>query len=172
MKMSGPLSVKMSFHLPHTLRRLSLGHTNCHLLCCLHELVAGLDDRLGLHGGSLPDVESLEFDLGERRLSYPMLCDELPKYLKSDGGSYDDLNTPALISLSTSIFNILPSWHFGRQATIIQIVHLVYVSSRARSGDLFSQIIEVCPIHENKGRVSLREAMQGHHHLLWYLSSL
>ena len=158
--------MKMSFHLPHTLRRLSFGHTNCHLLCCVHELVAGFDGRLGLHEGSLPDVESLEFDLRERRLSYPMLCGELPKYLKSDDGRCDDLNTPALIYPSTSLFNVLPSWHFGRQTTIIQIVHLVYVSSRARSGDTFSQIIEVCPIHENKGRVSLREAMQGHHHLL------
>ena len=96
MKMSGPLSVKMSFHLPHILRRLSFGHTNCHLLCCLHELVAGLDGRLGLHGGSLLDVESLEFDLGERRLSCPMLCGELTEYLKSDGGRYDDLNIPQL----------------------------------------------------------------------------
>ena len=96
MKMSGPLSVKMSFHLPHTLRRLSFGHTNCHLLCCLHELVVGLDSRLGLHGGSLHDVESLEFDLGERRLSYLMSYGEFSKYLKSDGGRYDDLNIPQL----------------------------------------------------------------------------
>ena len=88
--------MKMSFHLPHTLRRLSFGHTNCHLLCCLHELVAGLDGRLAFHGGSSPDVESLEFDLGERRLSYLMFCGELPKYLKSDGARYDDLNIPQL----------------------------------------------------------------------------
>ena len=88
--------MKMSFHLPHTLRRLSFGHTSCHLLSCLHELDGGLDGRLGLHGGSLHDVESLEFDLGERRLSYPMLRGELTKYLESDGGRYDDLNIPQL----------------------------------------------------------------------------
>lgn len=89
MKMSGPLLVKMSFHLPHIPRGLSFGHTNCHLLSCLQELTGRFGGRLGLHVRSWYD-ESLELVREGRRRRYSMLYVETSGM--SQGGRCDGHN--------------------------------------------------------------------------------